>query len=427
MPSSNMATANPNPILFVHYGDNWIRGSERCLLDLLNHLNKDDYAPVCCCNSPIMAAEVNKLGIPVYLLDFSMLFGDTPPKFDFRAYHQLVKKGLSIVDQHDISLIHCNSGAPSQWLNLVARARKLPLVLHLHARYPLRDRITLGLHHASMVVGVSQPIIDQLLLDGTDPNRCTVIANGIDTTALLAQPIENIRRSLSLPSDAFVMVSVCSLIKRKGVDLLIDACAKLRDIRLSVHLVVIGEGEQRAALQQQINHAKLNDFVHLVGEKQHVVGVLRGGVDICVSGAREEVFGLTLAEAGLANLAVIAPRVGGIPSVIEHQKTGLLVEPNNADALAQAIYHLFINQQQRQAMGAAGYQRVMEKFTIHTHVKKMVTLYQRLLCDAKMATGWLTHWQWMPPIKASCLFLKNHSHLFAKHLLTDNANKRRLP
>ncbi|MGF1769694.1 glycosyltransferase [Enterovibrio makurazakiensis] len=397
----------PQKVLFVHYGDDWIRGSERCLIDLLTHLDKTKFEPVLWCNSEVLANEIRQLAIPVYVSNFTLLLGERSPKWDVIGYSKLVNTGLNIVDKHDITLIHSNSGAPSQWLNLVSRARKLPLVLHLHSRYPLRDRITLGLHHASMAVGVSQPVVDQLLTDGAAPNRCKVIPNGIDTEALLNQPVEDIRKSLGLPSDAFVAISVCSLIHRKGVDLLIEACKQLRELRLPIHLVVIGEGPDREALQTQIDDAHLSDFVHLVGEKHNVVGMMRGGADLCVSGAREEVFGLTLAEAGLAGLPVIAPRVGGIPSVISHLKTGLLVPTENGHAIAQAIYHLFVNQDQRLQLGQQGQQHVKEHFTIATHTRAFEALYQGLLDNPAMTTNWISHWQFVPPVKASFRFMKN--------------------
>ncbi|WP_407334210.1 glycosyltransferase family 4 protein [Enterovibrio sp. 27052020O] len=399
---------NPQKVLFVHYGDNWIRGSERCLIDLITHLDRTLFEPVLWCNSELLAQEVLKLDVPVYVSNFTLLLGERTPKWDVLGFSKLVNQGLRIVDDHQVALIHSNSGAPSQWLNWVSRARKLPLVLHLHSRYPLRDRITLGLHHASMAVGVSQPVVDQLLTDGAVPSRCQVIPNGIDTETLLKQPVEDIRRTLNLPSDAFVAISVCSLIHRKGVDLLIEACKKLREMCLPIHLVVIGEGPERETLEAQIIAAGLSNFVHLVGEKHNVVGMMRGGADLCISGAREEVFGLTLAEAGLAGLPVIAPRVGGIPSVINHQKTGLLVEPENAHALAQAIYHLFVNQDQRLEMGVKGQQHVAEHFTISTHTRAFEQLYQGLITNPAMTTKWMSHWQFIPPVKASLRFVKNY-------------------
>ncbi|EOD78787.1 Glycosyltransferase SypI [Grimontia indica] len=393
-------------VLFVHYGDNWIRGSERCLIDLLTHLDKSAFAPVLWCNNEALAEQVRQLDIPVYVSNFTLLFGEQAPKWDVVGYTKLVNEGLRIVDKHNISLLHSNSGAPSQWLNLVARARKLPLVLHLHSRYPLRDRITLGFHHASMAVGVSQPVVDQLLSDGANKDRCQVIPNGIDTQKLLSQPVEDLRKKCGIPYHAFVAVTVCSLIHRKGVDLLIEACRQMRELRLPAHLVVIGEGSERAALESQIAEAGMKDRIHLIGEQENVVGLMRGGADVYLSGAREEVFGLTLAEANLAGLPVVAPRVGGIPGVIAHQKTGILVEPDNAHAIAKAAYHLFTNPEQSLQFSQDGYRRVMAEFTITQHTQRFEALYQSLLTNPSMTARWTSQWQFVPPVKASLNFVR---------------------
>lgn len=395
-------------ILFVHYGDNWIRGSERCLIDLLTHIDKSAFSPVLWCNNDALAEQVRMLGIPVYVSNFTLLFGERTPKWDVVGYSKLVSEGLRIVDTHRISVLHANSGAPSQWLNLIARARRLPFVLHLHSRYPLRDRITLGLHHASMAVGVSQPVVDQLLTDGIVSSRCQVIPNGIDTEKLLSQPVTDIRKICGIPYHAFVAVSVCSLIHRKGVDLLIDACRQMRDLRLPVHLAVIGEGPDRPVLEQQIQEAGLEDRIHLLGERDDVVGLMRGGADIYLSGAREEVFGLTLAEAGLAGLPVIAPRVGGIPDVVRHMETGLLIEPENAHAIAQAAYHLFVNPEQSLQFSQQGHRHVRENFTITAHTQRFEELYQSLLTNPAMTPNWMSHWQFVPPVKASFNFVRNY-------------------
>ena len=141
-------------ILFTHYGENQIRGSERCLLDLIKHLDKELFAPIVWCNSELLEAEVKKLNIRVIRSDFSILFGWLSPRYDFVGFLSTIRQGLDIVRSEQIDLLHANSGAPNQWLNLIGRISKLPLVSHLHSRYPLRDRLTLGLHKTSLAVGV---------------------------------------------------------------------------------------------------------------------------------------------------------------------------------------------------------------------------------------------------------------------------------
>ena len=389
----------PTPILFTHYGDDWIRGSERCLLDLLTHLDRKRFTPIVWCNSPLLAAQVEALDITVYQAEFSLLFGWQAPRFNFKGFLALLRQGLQLVERHQIKLLHANSGAPNQWLNLIARLRGIPLVAHLHSRYPLRDRITLGLHQLPLAVGVSQPVIDQLRHDGMSAQRSRVISNGIDTQRLKQQTNIDLRQQLQLNNQHFLLATTGSLIQRKGVDLIISAAAQLIKQGLPIHLAVIGDGPERSALEQQAQRLGIRQHIHLLGEQQNVFGLLKESADLFVSGAREEVFGLVLAEAGLAKLPVVAPAVGGIPSVVSHGKTGLLVPAEDVAALASAIQQLYMAPALRRKMGLLGHQHVMEKFTIQHNVEKFQALYQELLQTPSMTPHWYSHWLWLRPLR----------------------------
>lgn len=383
----------PVGILFVHYGDDWIRGSERCLLDLLTHLNKEQFTPVLWCNSQILADEASALGIPVYCSKFSLLLGWQRPLFDIKAFGRLVSQGRKLVTTHQIKLIHANSGGPNQWLNFVVRSEGIPLVAHLHARYPLRDRLTLGLHQVAMVVGVSEPVAEQLRQDGSRADRIRVIANGIDADKQDHQLPCDLRTMLGLRIQDFLIVTTGSLIERKGIDLIIDAVEIMAGRGIPAHLAIIGDGPERVRLEEQVRQLSMNDAIHFLGERSNVAGLLRGGVDLFVSGAREEVFGLALAEASLAGVAVVAPKVGGIPSVVVDGKTGLLVEPENSNALADAMDVLYVMPERRKLMGDAGRDHVLNNFTIARNIQSFEELYRQLLNTAASQMRWYSHWQ----------------------------------
>lgn len=372
----------PSCILFTHYGDNWIRGSERCLLDLISHLDKDKFTPVLWCNQEIMEVEAKKLGIEVYRSDFPLLLGWSAPRFNIRAFFGLIKQAVTIIKKHRIELIHANSAAPCQWLNFAARKCHIPLICHLHSIYQLRDRLTLGLYQVPMVVGVSRYVLSDLRQDNMPDSRMQVIANGIDTQTLLAQEKIDLRPRLAIPSNDFVIATVGSLIHRKGVDLIITALAQLREQNLHIHLLVIGDGPEANNLQQQIQKLGLQQYVTLLGEQDNVLGILRGSADLFVSAAREEAFGLVLAEASLAQLAIVAPAIGGIPDVVVDQQTGLLLQPENITALANAIYKLYFSPDLCNTMGEAGYRHILKNFSIEKNCQRFQQLYSRMLDNA---------------------------------------------
>ena len=380
-------------ILFTHYGDEWIRGSERCLLDLMTHLDRDRFEPVLWCNNQCLAHAARELGIEVLRTEFSVLLGWQTPRFDVKNFYRLYRTGSLLVRLFRIDLIHSNSAMPCQWLNLVARRHRIPLVTHLHSPYPLRDRITLGLHHVAMAVGVSEAVIRQLRSDGMDADRTTVIHNGIDTERLRAQPTLELRGLLGYADDDLVIATIGSLVHRKGVDLLIEAVTKARLHGVPAKLVVIGDGPCMGFLREQIASQGMQQHVHLLGECDDAFGLLCSGVDIYASAAREEAFGLVFAEAGLASLPVIAPRSCGIPEVVHDEVTGRLFRPEDTDDACRQIIDLYKHPSLRESLGAAGHEHVTRCFDIRNNVSRFEALYTRLLTDDAHHLRWHSHWQ----------------------------------
>ena len=389
-----MAPLAPTTILFTHYGDEWIRGSERCLLDLLRYLDRSLFHPVLWCNSVTMAKAAGALGIPVELSPMPLLFASRKPRFNISAYCRLLRRGLDIVDKYDAKLIHANSGAPSQCLNVIARVRRLPLISHLHSPYPLYERLTLGLHHASMSVAPSHSVIKQLHGDGVPAEHSQVIHNGIDHTTLGRQKPIVLRAALNIPRGDFVIATTGSLIHRKGIDLIIKALGKVRDRGLTAQLVIIGEGPERQALEKLSDALALRPYVHFLGEQDEVGGLLRSGIDLFISAARQEAFGLVLAEASLTGLPLIATDVGGIPEVLLHGQTGLLVPPEDIQALATSIAQLYADPELRMTLGKAGRHHVLQHFTIERNVAQFTRLYQHCLAQSGLCMAWHRHWRW---------------------------------
>lgn len=398
----------PTTILFTHYGDDWIRGSERCLLDLLKHLDKKRFKAVLWCNQPIMVEAAKALDIEVYCSNFPILFGWQPPRYHIVGFFDLINEAIKLIKDHDIKLIHANSAAPCQWLTFVSQRTNVPLICHMHSTYQLRDRLTLGLYQANMLVGVSKYVVEPLIQDHKPSTEITVIANGIDTERLLNQPIVNLRAELNIDADDFVLACLGSLIHRKGVDLLIDTVATLTEKQIAVHLLVIGEGPENDNLKAQIAQLDLQGKVSLLGERSNAVGILRGSADLFVSAAREEAFGLVFAEASLAGLAIVAPKTGGIPDVVVDQQSGLLVPTEDVDALVNAITKLYHDPMLRAQMAKAGQQHVYKNFTIEQNCKQFEALYEQQLTNPAPKKPW--HHFAGSLVKSIFMALKNSYH-----------------
>lgn len=396
-------------ILFVHYGDNWIRGSEKCLLDLIHYLDNRLYLPYVWTNNEALLTALDNDFVPGETCDFPLLLGWRAPRYDVSEWYRLFKKACDIIERKEIDLIHVNSAAPCQWMIAAARAKRVPLVTQLHSPYPARERLTTGLHLSPHIISVSRYVAKSLLQDGYPEEKLSIIHNGIDTKSLESQPEVDVKTKLLLPEDSFVFATVGSLIKRKGIDRILTA---LRHVTLEyphVHLVVIGDGPLRNELESQADYLHLAASIHFIGEQSNVLGWLKG-CDAFVSGARSEAFGLVVAEAALAKLPIVAPFEGGIPEFIRHGKTGILYPNYKIAPLANAMRIAVANPNLCKKLGKQAHQYISLNHSLDNSCHRIEALYRQLLSQPQEQSRSIFHT--FSPIKT---FVANRLALGGSH------------
>ncbi|WP_375754016.1 glycosyltransferase [Vibrio sp. HN007] len=372
---SARSSEKPSNILFVHYGDNWIRGSETCLLNLVKSLDQDKFRPIVWTNN--MSLQDRLQGIaPCTLSSFSFLANELTPDAGFCDWLKQISNAVKLIRQHNIDLIHVNSGAPCQWMVIASYLTKVPMVTQLHSDYSWKDRVTLGLHIAPMLITVSRAISKNLRREGVTSEKLRVISNGC------AQPRNNhavldVKRKLGLTSSDVLLVSVGSLIHRKGMDTLIKAVHSLKEETRQYHLLIVGEGEERANLEALCQKLGIENRIHFVGEQSNVYQWLRGGTDIFVSGARSEAFGLVFVEAAFASVPVIAPERDGIPEVLSNNHSALLY--NEDTELPHLIKRLADTPRLQQRLSITAKQNAENEFSIQANTQAFERLYMEIL------------------------------------------------
>jgi glycosyltransferase involved in cell wall biosynthesis len=382
----------PAPILFTHYGEDWIRGSERCLLDLLAHIDRSRFRPVAWCNGETLAGELRRIDVPVHVSPFSVLFLWDSPHWAFGSYLRLMREGLSLVRHHGARLIHSNSGAPNQWLLPVARGAGVPLLTHLHVPYIVRDRMALLLHHATLVVGVTTGCIEGLLEDGMPAARTKTIYNGVDPEEWGRGDETGLRARLGITSDEIVLTRVGSLIQRKGVDLMLRVFQRLLAERPRCHLLVAGEGPDRSGLEAMARDLGVSERVHFLGFVPSSGAVLRDATDIAVSPARVEGFGLTVIEAGLAARPVVATNTTGMTEILRSGENGVIVPVGSEPALLAALRELVDRKDLRERYGHALLATVQQRFLTASYVRAFEETYAALLAGDPRDWGWRGPW-----------------------------------
>ena len=220
--------------------------------------------------------------------------------------------------------------------------------------------------------------------DGVPAARVGVIPNGIEIPEPDPRARLRLRRALRLGSGETLLLALGRLHREKGPDLLIEALRILRTRGVAGwRCAFVGEGPERGALRTA--SADLGDRVLFTGGRRRV-GPWLEACDLLVLPSREEGMPVAPIEAMMRGRMVVATRVGGTPEVVRHDETGLLVEPENPGALADAIAAALGDPARREAMGARGAAVARAHFTLEAMAAATLNEY-RLLLDAGAPAG----------------------------------------
>ncbi len=194
--------------------------------------------------------------------------------------------------------------------------------------------------------------------------------NGIDLDLFRPEPAGQADESLILAVGRFV--------EKKGFSVLIEACRILSDQGVNFSCDIVGQGELGEQLERQIRQATLQERVRLVGPRsqEDLRAYYRGAAllvmpCIVARDGNRDALPTVMLEAMACGLPVIASQVTGIPEIVGHEQTGLVVKPGDPADLANAITRLLQNPELRYRLGAAGRAKAETYFDLRTNVGKL--------------------------------------------------------
>jgi len=295
---------------------------------------------------------------------------------------------LRALKQERPDIVHLNSskaGGLGAFAARLARVERIIFTAHGWPHKEPRSLLThLGIRLASWLTIILTHYV--VVVSGDDMKRAPVIfsrhklqlvKNGIEDYSRLAR--EEARSILSEKTGQGALppiwlMNVAELHTNKGLDVLIEAFAKLASRELQVCLILAGAGEEKEklmALTKRLMIATRVVFTDFLPDARSYLAA----ADLFVFPSRKEGMPFALLEAGLASLPVIASRVGGIPEVIEDGAGGLLVPPDDPGALAEAIQSLIKNPERAARLGTALRAHVEKEFSKERMVQETFALY----------------------------------------------------
>lgn len=226
-------------------------------------------------------------------------------------------------------------------------------------------------------IAISEAVKRVLVDGGVEGSRIDIVPSGIDLERHRHADRSVLLREFGIPADVPVIGTVGHCAWHKGFETLIDAAPIILARRPSARFVLVGDGELRAELEARA-HARAPGLFTFTGFRPDVASFL-SRFDVFTAPSLLEGLNTSILDAlGLAR-PVVASRVGGIPEAVEHEVTGLLAEPRDVQGLAAAILRMLDDRGLAARLGAAGRERVLQRFSIDSLVDGTLAVYRSVL------------------------------------------------
>jgi len=356
-------------------------GKEKLLYQFIERVDRRRLRIVVCClkRGGFFKKPIEELGVPFY--DDILRH-----RFDAGAFRALAK----ILRAERVQMIETFAHPNTVLFSALARQRGLAerVVVSYHA--------VGGPHRAHVVAGYILPVLRRMdahlavaetqrryLIDveGLPASRVHLIYNGVD--AMRYHPATSderaaARRLLGIPDASRVVMAVGSLKLVKGFDVLIRAMAPILRERSETRLVLVGDGSDRESLRALAHENGVGAQVVFTGLRDDVDVVLRAA-DVLALSSRTEALPTVILEAMATALPVVATRVGGVPELVESERSALLVSANDADALRAALERVVGSAELGRTMGTRGRAIVEERFRLERMCEEREALFERIM------------------------------------------------
>ncbi|MCD4726548.1 MAG: glycosyltransferase, partial [Pirellulales bacterium] len=302
-------------------------------------------------------------------------------RLDLRAARRVAR----IVREGGYRILHAHTVRSALVGGMASVLTGVPLVYHAHSPTTndttrrWRNRLNgaverMCLRRVSRVVAVSQAMAEHIAREGFDPERIAVVPNGVPRLDALP--------SRMTPRGRWRLGVVALFRPRKGIEVLIEAMARLHREGISVRLRAVGtfeSPEYEAEIITQLQRLGLTEHVAWTGFTRDVPAELRKMDLLILPSLFGEGLPMVVLEAMAAGVPVVATRVSGVPEAIRHGRDGVLTDTADPDALARAIAAVVDGQYDWSSMRASAFERQTRLFSDRVMAEGVAAVYNDVL------------------------------------------------
>lgn len=369
----------------LHFIDSGgLYGAESVILNLSREmLTYGNYIPVVGC---IVSQSEGKSD----LYDKANEFGIVTEKLVLRnpfLFVDIVRVARKL-KKMDIALIHSHGYKPSVLGFLIRLLTGIPVIATCHlwflqGKIPLKMRAMIRAElllyrFFPVVVAVSEPIKKTICFHGVDPNKVSIIKNGIaieDYSFSKKHNNDLLREELKLQAGELCFLNVARLSRQKAQWQIVSAAQKLLEEGVKARFFIVGEGHLRDDLSKLISDHGLQNCVHLLGFRRDIKELLQIA-DVFLLPSLDEGMPMALLEAAASQIPIVTTPVGDIPKLIKNNYSGLFVKVGVVEDLVCRIKRLVNSKSLRKYLSINAYNAVVHSYSSKEMYKQYDNVYK---------------------------------------------------
>ncbi|MCC7431676.1 glycosyltransferase family 4 protein [bacterium] len=232
-----------------------------------------------------------------------------------------------------------------------------------------------GLKSCKKIISNSVFVAEKLKLIGVENNKIHVVSGGTDTKQFFPTNKNALKERLKISKDKIIISTIAHLKTEKGLDVALKTISLLIKKVPNILYLIVGEGKERAFLQKEAANLGLEKSVVFIGEiPSNQIQEFLQISDVYLQPSKIETMGRAICEANACGIPVVASNIGGIPSVIQNNQSGLLVEEGDFEEFAKAIQKILADEKLKEKLIFNGLKNADEKFSWEVVGEKIETI-----------------------------------------------------
>jgi glycosyltransferase involved in cell wall biosynthesis len=356
-------------ILHTEWSDGLGGQEKRVLAEVTGLSERGHYVAIVCREHARIRAEALRLGIDVYTLPLRK-------PYDIVSIIKLTK----LLKDKQFDIVNTHSGVDSWIGGIAAKLANVPLLVRTrHLNIPLKRNVLNFIHYLpDLYITCGENMRNRLVNQcGFPENRVVSIPTGVNPEFFKIKRNKEIKTKYGLDINSIVITNVGILRSVKGHEVTLKSIKPVVEIIPDAMFLIVGDGPRKEALEEIVNGLGISRHVIFTGFVDDIQEIY-SFTDVAILSSWSEGLPQSILQAMAAGVPVVATRVGGVPEIVVHEKTGILIEPGDYNALAKAIIQI-LNSHEWANQLAVNAKELIKTYSMNHMLDKIESLYQKLL------------------------------------------------